>query len=266
MKTSYSKSSFHKLYLIEKEMYDRILPYLNEVDKQEINDLNMEHRPELDESDQIVEDEVEDELTQSEIAETKDNEGETDRDIISQRQVNRDIPREVTIPEINEENLTLTKEKTNFKRPKKYACEVCVNKMYTTKSSLKRHHKTFHVLRQPINKANNHNSIIQNKRQREEDDDITYPDEKIKRYGDFNHELEHFPMKKGLKRKGPNRITDLEPRKKIHLDNPDDKVTKYDPDLDDEVEQAYVKRGIKRKGPKRASDLEPRKKFHWETY
>ena len=185
MKTSYSKSSFHKLYLIEKEMYDRILPYLNEVDKQEINDLNMEHRPELDESDQVVEDEVEDELTQSEIAETKDNEGETDRDIISQRQVNRDIPREVTIPEINEENLTLTKEKTNFKRPKKYACEVCVNKMFTTKSSLKRHHKTFHVLRQPINKANNHNSIIQNKRQREEDDDITYPDEKIKRYGDL---------------------------------------------------------------------------------
>ena len=73
-------------------------------------------------------------------------------------------------------------------------------------------------------------------------------------------------MKKGLKRKGPKRATDLEPRKKIHLDNPDDKVTKYDPDIDDEVEHDQVKRGIKRKGPKRATDLEPRKKFHWETY
>ena len=115
MKTPYSKSSFHKLYLIEKEMYDRILPYLNEVDKQEINDLNTEHRPELDESDQVVEAEVEDELLQSENADTEIDEGEADRDIVSQRQVNREIPREVMPPEINEENFKLTKEKKNLK-------------------------------------------------------------------------------------------------------------------------------------------------------
>lgn len=281
MKIPYSKSSFHKLYLIEKEMYDRILPYLNEVDKQEIDDLNKEHRPELDESDQLVEAEVEDDLTPNGNVEGEDNESEADRDIISQRHVYRENLQEVLPPEINEEDFSLRKNKTKLKRPKKYSCELCVNKKFTTKSSLNRHHQTFHVLRQPINKvdyvqtnpkeetskANNLNSIIQIKRQREEeDDDITYPDGKIKRYGDLDHGLEYFPMKKGLKRKGPKRATDLEPRKKIHLDNPDDEVTKYDPDIDDEVEHDQVKRGIKRKGPKRATDLEPRKKFHWETY
>ena len=79
-------------------MYDRILPYLNEVDKQEIDDLNMEHRPELDESEQIVEAEVEDELTQSNNTETEIDEREPDRDVY------REIPREVPSPEINEEN------------------------------------------------------------------------------------------------------------------------------------------------------------------
>ena len=35
-----NKSSYHKLYLIDSEMYNRILPHLNEVDKQELNDTN----------------------------------------------------------------------------------------------------------------------------------------------------------------------------------------------------------------------------------
>ena len=39
-KMAENKSSFNKLYLIESEMFNRILPHLNEVDKQELNDLN----------------------------------------------------------------------------------------------------------------------------------------------------------------------------------------------------------------------------------
>ena len=57
MKNQYSKSTFHKLYLIDKEMYDRILPYMNEVDKQELNDLNAEHRPEYEDAEEVVEEE-----------------------------------------------------------------------------------------------------------------------------------------------------------------------------------------------------------------
>ena len=39
------KTSFNTLYLIEKEMFDRILPLLNEVEKQELNDLQERNKP-----------------------------------------------------------------------------------------------------------------------------------------------------------------------------------------------------------------------------
>ena len=41
---SYKKSSFHKLYLIEPALYEKMLPLLNDVEKQEIIDLNEEHK------------------------------------------------------------------------------------------------------------------------------------------------------------------------------------------------------------------------------
>ena len=39
-----NKSSYNKLYLIDSEMFNRVLPHLNEVDKQELNDLNEKNR------------------------------------------------------------------------------------------------------------------------------------------------------------------------------------------------------------------------------
>ena len=56
--TAGTKSSFHKLYLIDAEMYNRILPNLNEVDKQELNDLNENNRQFEDQSDDVPEHEV----------------------------------------------------------------------------------------------------------------------------------------------------------------------------------------------------------------
>ena len=43
---SKTKSSFSKLYLIEEELYQKILPLLNEMDRQELNNLNDEHKTE----------------------------------------------------------------------------------------------------------------------------------------------------------------------------------------------------------------------------
>ena len=40
---SYKKSSCHKLYLIGPTLYEKMLPLLNDVEKQEIIDLNEEH-------------------------------------------------------------------------------------------------------------------------------------------------------------------------------------------------------------------------------
>ena len=40
------KSSFHKLYMIEEETYHKILPFLNEMDRQELLNLNEEYKDE----------------------------------------------------------------------------------------------------------------------------------------------------------------------------------------------------------------------------
>ena len=57
MKTAENKSSFDKLYLIQPEIYVRVLPYLNEVEKQEVNDVNKKNRPfeENDKNDETFE-------------------------------------------------------------------------------------------------------------------------------------------------------------------------------------------------------------------
>ena len=52
--TAENKSSYDKLYLIHSDMYNRILPLLNEVDKQEINDINEKNRP-FEENDETFE-------------------------------------------------------------------------------------------------------------------------------------------------------------------------------------------------------------------
>jgi hypothetical protein len=45
MKNNRNKSAFDKLYLIQPEMYNRIVPRLNEVEKQELNDINEKNAP-----------------------------------------------------------------------------------------------------------------------------------------------------------------------------------------------------------------------------
>ena len=43
---AYKKSTFHKLYLIEPEFYNKVLPLLNELDKNELLQLNQKHSEE----------------------------------------------------------------------------------------------------------------------------------------------------------------------------------------------------------------------------
>ena len=99
------------------------------------------------------------------------------------------------------------------------------------------------------------------KRQREEDELSTHSNEKNARYGNLEYELANTLERRGLKRKGPKRATDLEPRKKFHWESFDSNETKHNADI------STPNRGLKRKSyVKRATDLAPRKKFRWETY
>ena len=133
-----NKSSYHKLYLIDSDMFNRVLPHLNEVDKQELNDLNEKKRSfEDNQNDETFEQKNEDteQINDALDPAPKDEEPTIDKPPIS------------------------VVEKTPGKKMKKFACEICVDKKFTAKQSLKRHHKTFHDKKHSIKETEVHPEV-----------------------------------------------------------------------------------------------------------
>ena len=132
-----NKSSYHKLYLIDSDMFNRVLPQLNEVDKQELNDLNEKNRSfEDNQNDETFEQKNED--TEQKNEDTEQINDALDDDDAMMHPAPKDEE-----PKIDKPTISVV-EKTPGKKMKRFACEICVNKKFTTKKSLKRHHKTFH--------------------------------------------------------------------------------------------------------------------------
>ena len=206
MKRSHpQKTTYNKLYLIEEEMYNRILPKLSEVEKQEINDLNENNKPYEDFEENIL-----DKPDASEIIEKPERtENET-----------------VTLPVNDISQIPSIPPGQTKKKEKKFACDICVNKMFTTKQSLKRHNKTFHVSKHFI-KENEAPSVVDQATLNTVEQPETTPSINLKRkFSDDNESLIEEPVEKSIK----------------------------------------YSQGIKRKAPKKASEFMPRKRFHWSSF
>ena len=231
MKNIYpAKSSFHKLYLIEEEMYNRVLPKLNEVEKQELGDLQETYKP-YEDSEEVTPKQNDSALSKPET-------------IVEQMEPEKNKDELTSSLNASNQLQALTTKKTKRKE-KKYACEICINKMFTTTRSLKRHNETFHTAKQFI-------------KQNEVPPEITDP----------THDS---PTKKSaVKRRFSDRYDSPseEPiQKKVRFDLkrkfPDD----YDsPSEEPDQKSLKFSQGIKRKGPERATDYLPRKKFHWASF
>ena len=222
-----SKTSYDTLYLIEKEMYDRILPKLNEVDKQELNDLQESYKPYQNSEDSVLE--------------------ENDQPLSKPQTANKIFGSEINKEEMSPSSNTVNQLSSipsgkSIKKEKKYACEICVNKMFTTKQSLKRHSKNFHMPKQ---------FIKQNEEPKESDE--------------ANHTS---PAKKSiLKRK-------FSPEENTASEEPVQKQVKFDlkrkfsDDDDESVREEPVQKsqklsqGMKRKAP----DTLPNKRFRWSSF
>ena len=134
MKNNRNKSAFDKLYLIQPEMYNRIVPRLNEVEKQELNDINEKNAPS-------------EENRNDETFEQKNDDVEEMDNNVEQVKNAPDLTPKVEEPIIDNPTIPVvekTPEKTFEKGVKKFPCEICVDKKFTTIQSLKRHTKTFH--------------------------------------------------------------------------------------------------------------------------
>ena len=150
---SIKKSSFDKLFLIEAETYHKILPLLNEMDRQELLNLNEDYK---DENEVNRKESIKDTSNSNEnIIEspqqfTENSAYSSDNKAIEQPEASYSNPEEklfkaskptpIQKPEITTRILT---QSVRQKKPKKYQCGFC-NKGFTTKFSLKRHNNTFH--------------------------------------------------------------------------------------------------------------------------
>ena len=179
MKNNRNKSAFDKLYLIQPEMYNRIVPRLNEVEKQELNDINEKNAPS-------------EENRNDETFEQKNDDVEEMNNNVEQVKNAPDLTPKVEEPIIDNPTIPVvekTPEKTSEKGVKKFPCEICVDKKFTTIQSLKRHTKTFHRKK---------HSIKETQVNPEVNSEVVKRRKKVKFYPEVNPEVN---QKKNLKRK-----------------------------------------------------------------
>ena len=179
MKNNRNKSAFDKLYLIQPEMYNRIVPRLNEVEKQELNDINEKNAPS-------------EENRNDETFEQKNDDVEEMDNNVEQVKNAPDLTPKVEEPIIDNPAISVvekTPEKTSEKGVKKFPCEICVDKKFTTIQSLKRHTKTFHRKK---------HSIKETQVNPEVNSEVVKRRKKVKFYPEVNPEVN---QKKTLKRK-----------------------------------------------------------------
>ena len=235
-------------------MYDRIIPHLSQVDKQEIDDLNDENKPHYQD-----EEPLEDEKTGSMGIDSNLPAAETEE-------------MQEYIPPIVSKNArkdpSVSKISKSMKE-KRFPCPICIGKKFTTKYSLQRHNKNFHKLKGPQQPINEGAAISEGlveappktvKRLREEDDNtlLNYPEDKTSRIDDSEPAFDQ----RGLKRKVIEKT--LTPRKRSRDDEDEENTPLSRTSPNEDLVTDPDQRGVKRKVI--GNTLKARKKFRWENF
>ena len=158
MKTAADKSQYKRLYLIQPEIYNRVLPKLNEVEKQELKDLN-EKNSNFQEDEETLEEKNDNGEGVNEGTEgVNDNVEEVTDDVIMDHPPeNKEEPKtdkpKISVKMVKDSNGKWSVKKTPLKKVKNFSCKICVNKSYTTRRSLERHNNSFHVEKHSIKEA-----------------------------------------------------------------------------------------------------------------
>ena len=158
MKTAADKSQYKRLYLIQPEIYNRVLPKLNEVEKQELKDLN-EKNSNFQEDEETLEEKNDNGEGVNEGTEgVNDNVEEVTDDVIMDHPPeNKEEPKtdkpKISVKMVKDSNGKWSVKKTPLKKVKNFSCKICKNKSYTTRRSLERHNNSFHVEKHSIKDA-----------------------------------------------------------------------------------------------------------------
>ena len=150
------KTNYEKLYLIQPQIYHKVLPLLNEIDKRNVTEINEDYNTDSQHGEAEIIPEFEGSIN-----------AQNNSDHLP---VTQEVLPDTALPEENlsTENSAIDslsstempKEKSYFlkssstseipnshvmkMRPKRYICEICINRGFTTKFSLRRHNNQFH--------------------------------------------------------------------------------------------------------------------------
>ena len=231
-KIKLKKTNYRKMYLFPSEIYHFLIQRLSEVERQELENLNIENS------------EVEEPM--------KDPLSEDNKDPIQPPEKIHATPNKesITPSEATPLNSAAADAISTVRKmkEKKFSCGICVNKKFTTKASLKRHNKTFHLEEQQVLKENVSSEAVHepekgasSKKRRFDNihQSISVSDE------ESSENIPTHVKSSSVKRKRDIEPSDYDQRKRLHLDEP--------------------QRGIKRKAAK-GLDKEEFKKFRWEPF
>ena len=165
MKTAADKSQYERLYLIQPEIYNRVVPKLNEVEKQELKDLN-EKNSNFQEDEETLEEKNDNGEGINDGTEGINDDAEkinddveeiTDDVIMDHPPENKEEPKtdkpKISVKMVKDSNGKWSVKKTPLKKVKNFSCKICFNKSYTTRRSLERHNNSFHVEKHSIKEA-----------------------------------------------------------------------------------------------------------------
>lgn len=145
MKIVANKSSYKKLYLIPSDMYNRIVPNLSEIEKQELNELQESNLPSGGNNEVSEEEKIDD--AEEVIDSPPENEEVNIHNHTTPAQEMEVNKPKTSMNLVSKSNGGLI---TKKKKVKNFSCQVCVNKKFTTKRSLERHNNNFHVKKHSI--------------------------------------------------------------------------------------------------------------------
>ena len=144
------KKSYQKLYLVQPEIYEQLMSKLGDMEKSEIIELN-EQYDNIPEDSQKINDSIGN-VAENEQEKIIDNVQPTvNENVMIQSPTSVDVSTQIT-PSADQllqepqivKNMKTKMASQNIQKPKKFWCEICQNKGFTRKYSLKRHIERFH--------------------------------------------------------------------------------------------------------------------------
>ena len=273
------------MFLIEEQLYEKILPLLSEIDRQELVNLNEEHQSneqsriegfnndtpnkKIDQIPSAAESPAPVLISSTEALPNTDSKDEPNENLSVQRSSSQMPPKPLIPTSMESSSVNSRPHLTPSRkpmRPKKFECKIC-SKGFTTRFSLKRHNEKFHSSSLQDNKKGTEIS-----QKADKEIEVKQKPVRISKYSNRILKRKYQQAPEISEEETDNtyqkmpRIRGVKRTKKLSSSNPDatdNKQMRYESGMTES--DYYAPRGVKRQ-IKRAIDSRPNKKVRWVNF